>query len=99
MHAVRNETRVRELHAIRQSSTAPAPPSTAAPMDVYILSFDSLSQMAFRRSLPKTVEFLEAKMGSIVLNGFNIVGDGTPQAFIPFLTGRTEEELPLARKR
>lgn len=31
--------------------------------------------------------------------GLNIVGDGTPQAFIPFLTGKTEEELPLTRKR
>lgn len=31
--------------------------------------------------------------------GFNIVGDGTPQAFIPFLTGSTEIELPLTRKR
>lgn len=29
----------------------------------------------------------------------NIVGDGTPQAYIPFLTGKTEEELPLTRKR
>lgn len=31
--------------------------------------------------------------------GFNIVGDGTPQAYIPFLTGQTEVELPLTRKR
>jgi len=27
------------------------------------------------------------------------VGDGTPQALIPILTGETEEELPLTRKR
>lgn len=27
------------------------------------------------------------------------MGDGTPQAYIPFLTGQTEEELPLTRKR
>ncbi|VDD90552.1 unnamed protein product [Enterobius vermicularis] len=31
--------------------------------------------------------------------GYNIVGDGTPQAFIPILTGSTEEELPLTRRR
>uniref|UniRef100_A0A914ZH73 Death domain-containing protein n=1 Tax=Parascaris univalens TaxID=6257 RepID=A0A914ZH73_PARUN len=31
--------------------------------------------------------------------GYNIVGDGTPQAFIPILTGKTEVELPLTRKR
>ncbi|KAF8371356.1 hypothetical protein PRIPAC_77785, partial [Pristionchus pacificus] len=68
-------------------------------LDVYFLGFDSLSQMSFRRTLPKTVEFLEKELGSVVLNGYNIVGDGTPQAFIPILTGSTEEELPLTRKR
>ena len=68
-------------------------------LSVYWFSFDSLSQMAFRRSLPKTIEYLEKKMGTIVLNGYNIVGDGTPQAFIPILTGQTEPELPLTRKR
>ncbi|CAD6198672.1 unnamed protein product [Caenorhabditis auriculariae] len=31
--------------------------------------------------------------------GYNIVGDGTPQAFIPILTAKTEVELPLTRKR
>ena len=68
-------------------------------LSVYWFSLDSMSQMAFRRLLPKTVEYLEKKMGSIVLNGYNIVGDGTPQAFIPILTGKTELELPLTRKR
>lgn len=32
-----------------------------------------------------------------IIAGYNIVGDGTPQAFIPILTGATEEELPLTR--
>ncbi|CAI2352336.1 unnamed protein product [Caenorhabditis sp. 36 PRJEB53466] len=67
--------------------------------NIYFLGFDSLSQMSFRRKLPKTVKFLEETLGSTVLNGYNIVGDGTPQAFIPILTGKTEEELPLTRKR
>ena len=31
--------------------------------------------------------------------GYNIVGDGTPQAWIPILTAQTELELPLTRKR
>lgn len=30
---------------------------------------------------------------------YNIVGDGTPQALIPLLTGSTELELPDTRKR
>lgn len=34
-----------------------------------------------------------------VLHGYNIVGDGTPQALIPMLTGYAEPELPETRKR
>ncbi|WKY03684.1 hypothetical protein Q1695_004996 [Nippostrongylus brasiliensis] len=70
-----------------------------AGLNVFFLGFDSLSQMSFRRKLPKTVQLLEGTLGSVVLNGYNIVGDGTPQAFIPILTAATEEELPLTRKR
>ncbi|CAI2352335.1 unnamed protein product [Caenorhabditis sp. 36 PRJEB53466] len=73
--------------------------SETKPYNVYFLGFDSLSQMSFRRKLPKTVKFLEETLGSTVLNGYNIVGDGTPQAFIPILTAQTETELPLTRKR
>lgn len=73
--------------------------SAKKPLNVYFLGFDSLSQMSFRRKLPKTVKFLEETLGSVVLNGYNIVGDGTPQAFIPILTSQTETELPLTRKR
>lgn len=32
-------------------------------------------------------------------SSYNIVGDGTPQALIPILTGKTELELPDTRKR
>lgn len=38
-------------------------------LNVYVLGFDSLSQMSFRRNLPLTVEYLEKVMGSSVLNG------------------------------
>lgn len=74
-------------------------PADWSGLDVYFIGFDSLSQMSFRRKMPKTVEFIEKELEAVVLNGYNIVGDGTPQAFIPILTGRTEEELPLTRKR
>ncbi|KAK5972179.1 Elongation factor Tu [Trichostrongylus colubriformis] len=68
-------------------------------LNIFFLGFDSLSHMSFRRKMSKTVEVLEKSLGSVVLNGYNIVGDGTPQAFIPILTSSTEEELPLTRKR
>uniref|UniRef100_A0A0N4Z9Q6 Type I phosphodiesterase / nucleotide pyrophosphatase family protein n=1 Tax=Parastrongyloides trichosuri TaxID=131310 RepID=A0A0N4Z9Q6_PARTI len=67
-------------------------------LNVHIISYDSLSQMAFRRLLPKTVRYFEDEMNGIVLNGYNIVGDGTPQAFIPILTGQTEIEQNTTRK-
>uniref|UniRef100_A0A1I7Y327 DUF229 domain-containing protein n=1 Tax=Steinernema glaseri TaxID=37863 RepID=A0A1I7Y327_9BILA len=68
-------------------------------LNVFFMGMDSLSQMAYRRVMPKTVEYFEKIMKGIVLNGYNIVGDGTPQAFIPILTAQTELELPLTRKR
>ncbi|GMR48160.1 hypothetical protein PMAYCL1PPCAC_18355, partial [Pristionchus mayeri] len=92
MNVVGSEKRVEELKEKKRGEDWSG-------LDVYFLGFDSLSQMSFRRTLPKTVEFLENELGSVVLNGYNIVGDGTPQAFIPILTGSTEEELPLTRKR
>lgn len=32
------------------------------------------------------------------MSGYNIVGDGTPAALLPILTGQTEQELPEARR-
>ncbi|GMR62360.1 hypothetical protein PMAYCL1PPCAC_32554 [Pristionchus mayeri] len=65
---------------------------------VLMMSFDSEQKLNFRRKLPTTVGILE-ELGAVIMNGYNIVGDGTPQVFIPILTGGTEEELPLTRKR
>lgn len=64
-----------------------------------MFGFDSLSKNAFIRKLPKTYEYLTHKLHGDVLQGYNIVGDGTPQALIPILTGFTELELPETRRR
>ncbi|XP_065337765.1 uncharacterized protein LOC135938133 [Cloeon dipterum] len=69
------------------------------PLNVIIWGFDSLSRNMFIRTLPKTYEFMKDELGAVALEGYNIVGDGTPQALIPILTGETEPELPEARKR
>ncbi|KAK0413603.1 hypothetical protein QR680_006898 [Steinernema hermaphroditum] len=92
MTVVRNETKVKNLKTKKQ-------PKDWSGLNVYFFGLDSLSQMAYRRSLPKTVEYFEKEMKGVVLDGYNIVGDGTPQAFIPILTSQTEVELPLTRKR
>ncbi len=75
------------------------PSGSSLGLNVYLLGLDSVSRMTFLRSLPKTYRFLTEKLKAVVLKGYNIVGDGTPQAFIPILTGKTEVELPLTRKR
>ncbi|EDW15152.1 uncharacterized protein LOC6573625 [Drosophila mojavensis] len=67
--------------------------------NVLMFGFDSLSRNAFIRKLPRTYAYLTQQLGAIVLQGYNIVGDGTPQALVPLLTGYTELELPETRKR
>ena len=64
-----------------------------------MFGFDSLSRNTFIRKLPKSYAYLRQTLDSIILEGYNIVGDGTPQALIPLLTGKIELELPETRKR
>nr|XP_031846377.1 uncharacterized protein LOC116432971 [Nomia melanderi] len=73
--------------------------NNALKLNVLMLGFDSLSRNTFIRKLPKTYQYLKEDLGALVLEGYNIVGDGTPQALIPILTGKIELELPDTRKR
>ena len=68
-------------------------------LNVLMFGFDSLSRNTFIRKLPKTYQYLKEYLGALTLEGYNIVGDGTPQALIPILTGKIELELPDTRKR
>lgn len=73
-------------------------PNTGLKLNVLMFGFDSLSRNTFIRKLPKTYHFIK-QLNALVLEGYNIVGDGTPQALIPILTGKIELELPETRKR
>ncbi|XP_024890478.1 uncharacterized protein LOC112466554 [Temnothorax curvispinosus] len=73
-------------------------PDTGLKLNVLMFGFDSLSRNTFVRKLPKTYRFIK-QLNALVLEGYNIVGDGTPQALIPILTGKIELELPETRKR
>lgn len=73
--------------------------NNALKLNVLMFGFDSLSRNTFVRKLPKTYQYLKEYLGTMVLEGYNIVGDGTPQALIPILTGKIELELPDTRKR
>ncbi|KAK3605767.1 hypothetical protein CHS0354_033969 [Potamilus streckersoni] len=68
-------------------------------LNVLIFGLDSMSHLAWQRKLPKTYSYLKDSLGSVILNGYNIVGDATTAALIPMLTGKTETELPDVRKK
>lgn len=67
-------------------------------LDILVFGFDSVSRLTWMKQLPETHRYFVEKLGGIVVEGYNIVGDGTPQALLPMLTGRTETELPEARR-
>lgn len=74
-------------------------PKDSVHLNYLMIGFDSLSRNTFIRTLPKTYAFLTKDLGGHVMQGYNIVGDGTPQQLLPILTGKTELELPETRKR
>ncbi|CAK1549143.1 unnamed protein product [Leptosia nina] len=78
------------------------PPVTAARMDslnVLIMAFDSTAYNGFVRKLPKSYKVLVEEVGAVILKGYNIVGDGTPDALFPILSGKHEWQHPSARIR
>lgn len=83
--------------AIRRARAARLPPE-AMRLDVLMFGFDSVSRLNWIRNLPKSDAYFREVLGGVTLEGYNIVGDGTPQALLPILTGRTEQELPEARR-
>lgn len=48
-----------------------------------MFGLDSLSRNAFIRKLPRTYKYMTEELKADVLQSYNIVGDGTPQALIP----------------
>lgn len=48
------------------------------PYDVMLISYDSVSRVSFINRLKKTFDFINKSQNFYVLNGYNIVGDGTP---------------------
>lgn len=67
------KTAVPRKEAVERARSATKPNNWSG-LNVYVLGFDSLSQMAMRRSLPKTVKYLEDAMQAVVLNGTFVAG-------------------------
>jgi hypothetical protein len=68
------------------------------PMNIILLSYDSISRVSWFRRLPRTTEFLLNQMKFQILYGQSILGDGTPACLIPVYTGKMEHELPSTLK-
>jgi hypothetical protein len=45
-------------------------------LNIIMIALDSISRLAFLRTLPKTYQYLTDVLGTVVLHGYNIVGDG-----------------------
>jgi len=68
------------------------------PLNVLVFGFDSVSHVNFMRRLPRLYSLLTQELGGIVLDNYNIVGDGTTAAMLGMLAGSYEEELPETRR-
>ncbi|XP_045168547.2 uncharacterized protein LOC123531552 [Mercenaria mercenaria] len=66
--------------------------------NVLMLGLDSVSRHMYMRLLPKTHKYFTEVLGGSLLEGYNIVGDGTTQALMPLLTGKRETEIPETRR-
>ena len=72
---------------LKTGSELPRATPNALPLSVIMIGQDSMSKNAWRRYVPKTYNYFVDSLGGLVLEGYNIVGDGTPQALLPILTG------------
>jgi len=69
-----------------------------SPFNILILGFDSVSHVNFMRRLPKLYHLLTQELDAVVLDNYNIIGDGTTAAILGMLAGSYEEELPETRR-
>ncbi|KAK7095815.1 hypothetical protein V1264_005180 [Littorina saxatilis] len=83
-----------DRHAAERKKTS----SQGLGLSIFMLGFDSMSRMSWLRNVPQTRDYFVHTLEGVELEGYNIVGDGTPAALLPILTGKMEEELPEARK-
>ena len=89
---------VRRPEIVQRSLTSSTPNGRERQLNILMFGFDSTSRMSWLRHLPKSHDYFVNVLGGVVMEGYNIVGDGTPAALLPILTGKNETELPEARR-
>lgn len=55
------------------------------PLNIILLSYDSVSRSSWFKRVPKSTQYALDEMNFQLLNGYNIVGDGTPGLLSLFL--------------
>lgn len=81
-----------------QNNSVPSEVHIGLNLSVFIFAFDSMSRLSWVRLLPRSRWYFLETLGGVELKGYNVVGDGTPDALLPILTGYYEEELPEGRR-
>ena len=72
---------------LKRISELPPQHRSSERMNIFIFALDSMSHLTYQRKLPKTYAYLKNRLGAIILNSYNIVGDATTAAIIPLTTG------------
>ncbi|KAK2140947.1 hypothetical protein LSH36_1199g00017 [Paralvinella palmiformis] len=67
-------------------------------LNVVIYGIDSMSRVSWKKILPKSYTYLRDTLKSVILQSYNIIGDGTVAALLPILTGHTRPELLESRR-
>ncbi|XP_064638987.1 uncharacterized protein LOC135494701 [Lineus longissimus] len=86
------------VESLHRRNSAVKLPKEALGLSVLIFGLDSVSRMTWQRKLPKSYAYMMDVLKVIVLEGYNVAGDGTPAAVQPWFTGKQEWELPEARR-
>ncbi|PAA91466.1 hypothetical protein BOX15_Mlig021190g1 [Macrostomum lignano] len=91
-------------YGVKRATSSAAGSRGGSPTDsselgnVIMLGLDSLSRLESLRSLPRASRIMQDRLGAITLQQYNIMGDGTPAALLPILTGVREADMPESRK-
>lgn len=88
VHTILNPDKVEE----RLNSTENATGATDRPrkLSILVIGMDNVSRLNFRRSLPKTANWIENK-GFITMKGYNKMGENTFPNLMAILTGQAVE--------
>ena len=68
-------------------------PAESTQMNVLVFVIDALSHLSWQRKLPKTYAYLKNDLDAVIMKGYNVVGDDSPAALIPILTGKSHNSV------